>query len=245
MVWRSHPGCSPPGLSSHVSAQDWAQDNGHQPPNPSSFSSRFSLLLLLQEQITSAGDTAWTWPFWPHLREHGAADTPLLRKTLSAVTCSTALQQQRNGREVNRCNVVPTQPSPLDLADVAFPKTQSSSILTDAHILFSLFPAGEAAGLGLLLALYARVLDTGIFPPNKGDHNAQAQRGPSHPTSRCCSLQTVMGRVNFSRDPRTWSSGFIQLCTLALTRTRHVRSQGMKQPSSVSSSVLKPAGAKK
>lgn len=39
--------------------------------------------------------------------------------------------------------------SSLDLTDVAFLKTYPSSTLSDAHVLFSLLLAGEAAGLVL------------------------------------------------------------------------------------------------
>lgn len=187
-----------------MSAPGWAWDNGHQNPTPSSFS-----LLPLQQQTTSVGGATLMWPFWPLLEECRAVGTQLLRQSVPAVTCGTAFQQQRNQRGMNQCNVVPTQPSPLDLTDAALPKTQSSSTLTDSHILFSLLPAGQAAGFIPLLPGVHKSLSLAYPPtPTLPQINKITMLRPSvEPHTPALLLADSHGRLSFLRDPSTQNSG--------------------------------------
>lgn len=236
---RSLLGCSPHGLSSHMSASGWAWDNGHQPPTPSSFS-----LLPLQQQTTSVGGAAFMWPFWPLLEEYRAVGIPLLRQSVPAVTCGTAFQQQRNRRGMNQCNVVPTQPSPLDLTDAAFPETQSSSTLTDAHILFSILPAGQATGFIPLLPGVHKSLSLAYPPtPTLPQIIEITMLRPSvEPHTPVLLLADSHGRLSFRGTPALRTVGFRQLCSNK--NQEHAEARHETTISSFST-VLKPTLAKK
>lgn len=170
------PGLLSSWLEQPHAAQGCTQDHGLQPlillpsplPSPFCFSSNSKPRVpVVQHEhghfvLTLESMELWTFCFWG---------------TLSAMTCCTALQQQRNQKGMNQCDMVPTWPSLLNLVDAAFPKT----VIFYSHWCPGPFQLPLCYGDCRLSSSTTLLCSSPgcwhIHPLSKRDHNAQAECG--------------------------------------------------------------------
>lgn len=195
-----------------MSAQGWAQSSGHQPPTPSPFS-----LLPLQQVVVVQH---WHGPFSLTLKSAG------LWVQHSAVTCGTALQEQRNQRGMNQCNVVPTLTLTSRFCWCGIPQNTVFFHTWCPHP-FQPPRCWEGCRAPSCTACVHKSLSLTHPPtPTLPQINRITMLRPLWtPTPQCSSLQLWQSELlEGPQHTGQWGSD-----SFALTRTRSTQTQGMKQ----------------